>query len=96
MVPFLLPVLLAANVALAAWPGAARGYQALLAAQAAFYLLALAGARGPRWFPMPRAARLAYYLLAMNAAFVAGLVRVLAGRDQAVWRHAEEAASGTI
>lgn len=96
IVPLLLPVLLAANAVLAAAPGAAWGYRALLAAQAAFYLLALAGARRRPRFPAPRAARLAYYVLAMNAAFIAGLVRVLAGRDQAVWRHAEEAAPGTI
>jgi biofilm PGA synthesis N-glycosyltransferase PgaC len=96
IVPFCLPLLLAANAILALAPGGAAGYRVLLAAQMAFYALAFAGMRRRPPRPAPRLARAAYYVLAMNAAFVVGLVQVLAGRDQGVWRRAEEATQGTL
>ncbi|MGH9533431.1 MAG: glycosyltransferase family 2 protein [Terriglobales bacterium] len=94
--PFCLPLLLAANVVLALAPGAATGYRALLAAQVSFYALALVGMWRRPPYPAPRLARLAYYVLAMNAAFLVGLVQVLAGRDHRVWRRPEEATQGTL
>lgn len=94
--PFCLPVLLAANAILALAPGGAAGYRVLLAVQLAFYALALVGMGRRPSHPAPRLARIAYYVLAMNAAFVVGLVQVLAGRDQRVWRRPEEATQGTL
>jgi cellulose synthase/poly-beta-1,6-N-acetylglucosamine synthase-like glycosyltransferase len=81
--PFLLATALAANVAAAAAPGA-WGYRGLLAAQVAFYLLAIAGRVG-RAGPL-RAASHAYYFVAMNAALAVGLWRFVRGTQPATWR----------
>jgi cellulose synthase/poly-beta-1,6-N-acetylglucosamine synthase-like glycosyltransferase len=83
--PFLLAAALLANVALTAAPGA-WGYRAVLAAQLAFYALALLGrtrrlARGE----LQRAASLAHYFVGMNAALAVGFWRFLRGAQRATW-----------
>jgi hypothetical protein len=83
MAPFLLAGALAANVATALAPGA-WGYRALLAAQVAFYALALAGrVRGEG--PLGRTAAIAHYFVAMNAALAVGLWRFARGTQPAAW-----------
>jgi cellulose synthase/poly-beta-1,6-N-acetylglucosamine synthase-like glycosyltransferase len=83
MAPFLLAGALAANVATALAPGA-WGYRTLLAAQVAFYALALAGrVRGEG--PLGRTAAIAHYFVAMNAALAVGLWRFARGTQPAAW-----------
>jgi cellulose synthase/poly-beta-1,6-N-acetylglucosamine synthase-like glycosyltransferase len=83
--PFLLALALATNVVLAigSWP-----YAALLAAHAAFYLLALAGWRGVRWRGQ-RIASLAYYFVSMNLALAVGFFRFLFRTQRAAWQRTE-------
>jgi cellulose synthase/poly-beta-1,6-N-acetylglucosamine synthase-like glycosyltransferase len=81
--PFLLAVVLAANVVLAAEPGA-WGYRALLGAQLGFYGLALSGlARSAR---RTRAADVAHYFVSMNAALAVGFWRFARGSQAATWQ----------
>jgi cellulose synthase/poly-beta-1,6-N-acetylglucosamine synthase-like glycosyltransferase len=80
--PFLLAVALASNVGLAITEG--WGYRALLAAQLAFYALALLGRlRGAG--PLQRVASIAHYFVAMNAALAVGFWRFVRGAQPAAW-----------
>lgn len=93
--PLLLAVALAANLVLAAAPGA-WGYRAALTAQAGFYGLALAGRAGAAWLrgPARRLASLAHYFVSMNAALAVGLWRFLRGTQRAAWQRTERVARG--
>jgi cellulose synthase/poly-beta-1,6-N-acetylglucosamine synthase-like glycosyltransferase len=82
--PLLLAVALAANVAAASAPGA-WGYRVLLAAQLAFYALALAGRLGAPGGAR-RVASMAHYFVAMNAALAVGLWRFARGTQRAAWQ----------
>jgi cellulose synthase/poly-beta-1,6-N-acetylglucosamine synthase-like glycosyltransferase len=85
--PFLLAFALAANFHLAASPGAWL-YRGILAAQLAFYALALAGRLGAR---ASRAAANAHYFVAMNAALAVGLWRFVRGTQRAAWQRTARA-----
>ncbi len=85
--PFLLAVAFLANAAAAVEPGA-WGLRALLAAQLAFYALALAGRRGIAG-PLRRVASFAHYFVAMNAALAVGFWRFLRGTQTATWQRTE-------
>ncbi len=91
--PFLLAAALLANGALAGRPGA-WGYRALLVAQAAFYALAVAGWRGDVALarPLRRAASVAHYFVAMNAALAVGFWRFVRGTQAAAWRRTDRSA----
>lgn len=90
--PLLLAIAVLANGFLAARPGA-WGYRALFLAQAAFYGLAVAGGRGNAALgPLRRAASLAHYFVAMNAALAVGLWRFARGTQRATWRRTERPA----
>lgn len=89
--PFLLPLALVANVALAAGPGA-WGYRALLAAHAAFYVLALSAWRAASG-RSGRLARGALHFVAMNAALAVGFWRFVRGTQRAAWRRTERPAA---
>jgi cellulose synthase/poly-beta-1,6-N-acetylglucosamine synthase-like glycosyltransferase len=78
--PFLLGAALLANVPLALQSGA-WGWRLLLVLQATFYALAYAGRRGAGG----RAASLAHYFVAMNAALAVGAWRFLRGTQGAAW-----------
>ncbi|BDG07701.1 glycosyltransferase family 2 protein [Anaeromyxobacter paludicola] len=82
LTPFLLAGALVASAALAA--RGLLGYQALLAAQVAFYLLALGGRLGAGG-PARRLMSSAHYFVAMNAALAVGLWRFLRGTQAAAW-----------
>jgi cellulose synthase/poly-beta-1,6-N-acetylglucosamine synthase-like glycosyltransferase len=88
--PFLLALALVLNFWLVA-EGAGTTYRALLAAQLAFYGLALLGRRG---LPAPfrRIASLARYFLEMNGALAVGFWRFLRGTQRATWQRTERAA----
>jgi cellulose synthase/poly-beta-1,6-N-acetylglucosamine synthase-like glycosyltransferase len=92
LAPFLLAAALAANAAVAAAPGA-WGYRGLLGAQVAFYALALAGRAGAGG-PLRRAAAVAHYFVAMNAALAVGLWRFVRGTQPATWQRTPRAAGG--
>lgn len=64
-------------------------YRELLAAQAAFYALALAAALAPAGPRVPRPLRLAAMFAGMNAALLVGFVRCLLGRQAAGWSRTE-------
>lgn len=85
--PFLLAFALAGSAVLAVSPGAWL-HRALLAAQLAFYALALAGRRraGVR---VRRPASLAHYFVAMNVALAVGLWRFLRGTQRATWQRTD-------
>lgn len=86
--PFLMLALLAGSLALAAHPF----YATALAAQAAFYLWAAFGwhrgatpaSSGRHWGW--RSSRLAFYLLAMNAAFAIGFFHAVGRRGEVTWQ----------
>jgi cellulose synthase/poly-beta-1,6-N-acetylglucosamine synthase-like glycosyltransferase len=80
--PFLLAVAFALSFPLAIEGGL--GYAALLAAQLAFYGLALLGRAG-RAGPLRRVASIAHYFVAMNAALALGLWRFVRGTQSAAW-----------
>jgi cellulose synthase/poly-beta-1,6-N-acetylglucosamine synthase-like glycosyltransferase len=61
-------------------------YQVVLAMQVAFYSAALLGYLTRGSDRGLRIARLGYFLVAMNWAFVVGLYRCLAGRDGVKWQ----------
>jgi cellulose synthase/poly-beta-1,6-N-acetylglucosamine synthase-like glycosyltransferase len=80
--PLLLAVALALSVALALQGGVV--YPAVLAAQLAFYALALLGRTGAGG-PLRRVASLARYFVAMNAALAVGFWRFVRGTQSAAW-----------
>lgn len=82
LVPILLLTLLVCNVVLAA-SGAL--YAALLAGQAAFYLLAAFGWTRIRSGLPGGLASAAFYFVSMNAALFLGMLRFLSGSHDAVW-----------
>lgn len=63
-------------------------YRAMFLAQAAFYVLGVAGYLFRRQVGGIRYALIPYYLLAMHLAFLVGLVRVLSRRGEVGWRRA--------
>jgi len=83
LVPFLLPLLLVSNVALAREPL----YRGLLALQGG-----LLGLAGVGWLselqgrPSPRVARVPFYFYMINVAALAGCNRYLSGRQQVTWK----------
>ncbi len=81
LVPLLLPIMLVSNALLATAPL----YQALLAAQAVFYLFAVAGWLRVRSGKPAGMAGAAFYFVSMNLALLLGLLRLFGGRQQAVW-----------
>jgi cellulose synthase/poly-beta-1,6-N-acetylglucosamine synthase-like glycosyltransferase len=81
LAPIFLLAMLASSAALAARPL----YAALLAAQAGFYGLALAGWAQARRGAPSRLAGTAYYFCSMNLALLHGMCRYLSGRQKAVW-----------
>jgi cellulose synthase/poly-beta-1,6-N-acetylglucosamine synthase-like glycosyltransferase len=87
--PLLLALALAANFAAAGEPGA-WGLRALLAAQVAFYVLAVAGPHGLAG-PLRRVAALAHYFVAMNAALAVGFWRFARGTQAATWQRTDRA-----
>lgn len=87
--PFLLAIALAANAVLAAGEGA-WGYRALLLAQLGFYGLAVAGRAGAAGRAR-RAASLAHYFVAMNAALAVGFWRFVRGSQAATWQRTARA-----
>ncbi len=91
LVPVFLGVALALSIPLAAWgePLAV----ALLAAQLALYGLAAAGRAGVGG-PLRRAASVALYFVAMNAALAVGLWRFLRGTQRATWRRTDRSVPG--
>jgi cellulose synthase/poly-beta-1,6-N-acetylglucosamine synthase-like glycosyltransferase len=90
--PLLLAIALAANVALAAAPGA-WGFRAVLLVQLAFYLLAVAGRLGAAGRAR-RIALVAHYFVSMNAALAVGFWRFLRGSQAATWQRTERVAGG--
>jgi cellulose synthase/poly-beta-1,6-N-acetylglucosamine synthase-like glycosyltransferase len=86
--PLLLAVALAGSVPLAL--GGSWGFGALLAAQLAFYGLAVLGARGAAG-PLARAASLAHYFVGMNVALAAGFWRFVRGTQAPAWNRTERA-----
>jgi cellulose synthase/poly-beta-1,6-N-acetylglucosamine synthase-like glycosyltransferase len=91
LVPFFLPVALAASLPAAILGGFAM--KALLALQLAFYALALAGKLRLRG-PLRRPASLAHYFVSMNAALAAGFWRFLRGSQGAAWNRTRRSAPG--
>jgi cellulose synthase/poly-beta-1,6-N-acetylglucosamine synthase-like glycosyltransferase len=85
LVPFCLLAMALANVPLAAEPF----YRATLAAQAAFYGLALVGARLPGRRGAVRLLRLATLFSSMNLALFVGFFRWLSGRQRGAWARTE-------
>jgi cellulose synthase/poly-beta-1,6-N-acetylglucosamine synthase-like glycosyltransferase len=85
--PLLLALALAANFVAAGEPGA-WGLRALLAAQVAFYALAIAGRSGVSG-PLRRVAALAHYFVAMNAALAVGFWRFVRGTQPATWQRTD-------
>ncbi len=85
IVPFLLLVVLISNACLILNPL----YRLLFALQLLFYAWAIAGflvRRRPRRVPF---GRLAYFVTAMNLAYLVGFVRYVAGRAPATWQRVE-------
>jgi cellulose synthase/poly-beta-1,6-N-acetylglucosamine synthase-like glycosyltransferase len=89
--PALLGVAFASNLVAAGSVGA-WGYRLLLAVQLAFYALAIAGRHGVAG-PLRRAASLAYYFVAMNAALAVGFWRFVRGTQGAAWDRTERVGS---
>lgn len=87
--PFLLTVALAANAVLAGGEGA-WGYRALLLAQLGFYGLAVAGRVGAAGRAR-KAASIAHYFVAMNAALAVGFWRFARGTQAATWQRTARA-----
>jgi cellulose synthase/poly-beta-1,6-N-acetylglucosamine synthase-like glycosyltransferase len=87
--PFLLAVALASHVVLAAAPGA-WAYRALLLVHLAFYGLAAAGWMGSAGRAR-RAASVAHYFVAMNAALAVGFWRFARGTQAATWQRTARA-----
>lgn len=81
VVPFLLPLILLLNVALAGLPV----YQALLAAQVAFYALGAIGyqleQQGKKWKP----AYLPFFFCFLNYAALRGFFRFMGGKQAVTW-----------
>jgi cellulose synthase/poly-beta-1,6-N-acetylglucosamine synthase-like glycosyltransferase len=91
--PVLLLVLLASNLLLA-FGGT---YKLCLAAQLAFYALALAGAWAPAGGGKPmKVLRLTTMFAGMNAALLAGLWRWLRGSQKATWARTARTAEATL
>lgn len=90
VVPFLLPVLLATNIALAGQPL----YQLLLAGQLGLIGLATAGwalqGFGGRSF---RLAHVPFYFYMLNVAALSGFYRYVTGRQKVTWKRTGRAAS---
>jgi cellulose synthase/poly-beta-1,6-N-acetylglucosamine synthase-like glycosyltransferase len=82
MVPFLLIVLGLSN----AWIGPHGFYGVALIAQICFYTWACVGYLAHNNYRPRRILLLGYYVVAMNAAFLVGFVRVALKRDQAIWQ----------
>jgi cellulose synthase/poly-beta-1,6-N-acetylglucosamine synthase-like glycosyltransferase len=82
IVPFLLITLVITNCILLGHPF----YRAILAAQLLFYFWAAAGFVFGRRMRRFQYALVAYFLLAMNLAFLIGFIRFLAGRREATWQ----------
>ncbi|MFL5299095.1 MAG: glycosyltransferase family 2 protein, partial [Anaeromyxobacteraceae bacterium] len=80
--PFLLATVLALSLPLAIRHGLV--YRALLLGQLAFYGLALLGRTGAAG-PFRRAASIAHYFVAMNAALAVGFWRFLRGTQPSAW-----------
>jgi biofilm PGA synthesis N-glycosyltransferase PgaC len=82
MVPFLLIVLGLSN----AWIGPHGFYGVVLIAQICFYAWACVGYLAHNNYRPRRILLLGYYVVAMNAAFLVGFVRVALKRDQTIWQ----------
>jgi cellulose synthase/poly-beta-1,6-N-acetylglucosamine synthase-like glycosyltransferase len=93
MTPFLLAGALAASAAASVAPGA-WGLRAVLAAQLAFYGLALAGRARGSGGTVRRLATIAHYFVAMNAALAVGLWRFVRGTQSAAWQRTPRVAGG--
>jgi cellulose synthase/poly-beta-1,6-N-acetylglucosamine synthase-like glycosyltransferase len=93
--PGLLVAALAANVALAARPGA-WGYRALLGLQLAFYAVALVGGRAAAGARTPPLAAAAHHFVAMNAALAVGAWRFVRGSQRAAWERTERVQQGRV
>jgi cellulose synthase/poly-beta-1,6-N-acetylglucosamine synthase-like glycosyltransferase len=91
MTPLLLAIALLGSVAAAGAPDA-WGYRVLVAAQLAFYALALAGSRASAG-PLGRAASWAHYFVAMNVALAVGFWRFVRGTQRAAWQRTERTAA---
>ncbi|TAK35859.1 MAG: glycosyltransferase family 2 protein [Chloroflexota bacterium] len=90
VVPFLLPVLLLTNIALAYQPL----YQGLLALQ--LILVALAGAGwacGMLGMGSPRLTRVPFYFYMLNVAALVGFYRYISGRQKVTWTRTRRLAS---
>jgi cellulose synthase/poly-beta-1,6-N-acetylglucosamine synthase-like glycosyltransferase len=83
--PLLLGLCLAGTVALAVTPGA-WGYRLFLSGQLAFYVLAIAGLRQWGSGAIRRAASIAHYFVAMNAALAVGFWRFIRGTQRPTWQ----------
>ena len=82
LLPFMLIGLLASSACLSADPW----YRVAFVGQVAFYAWAAMGWCLRRRVAGMHFALMAYYLLAMHVAFLVGLARALAGRNEVVWR----------
>lgn len=82
IIPFLLIAVLVSNVFLLGLPL----YRVILALQVLFYLWAAAGflvRHRPARIPF---ARVGYFVVAMNVAYLVGFIRYLSGRGEATWQ----------
>jgi cellulose synthase/poly-beta-1,6-N-acetylglucosamine synthase-like glycosyltransferase len=89
VVPFLMMLALVLNVAVVSKGGSPIIYQALLAAQVAFYAAALLGWLLERREIKVKALFIPYYFCMMNYAVVRGIFRYLAGSQSAAWDKAQ-------
>lgn len=89
LAPLFLPLILLSNVALAL--GGSPVYAWLLAGQAAFYLLALAGYRFRARPIRVKGFFVPYYFTLMNLSVYAGFYRYLKGKQSVVWEKARRA-----
>lgn len=87
LTPLSFPLLFLSNTALVAG-GAGPVYRILLSGQAAFYLLALAGAYLSGRTGCPRALKIFHYILFMNYSVYLGFIRFLRGSQSATWEKA--------
>jgi cellulose synthase/poly-beta-1,6-N-acetylglucosamine synthase-like glycosyltransferase len=79
--PFFMLLMLTTNLLLLGSPW----YLQVLYFQLALYMLAFAGARVSRTFPLGRILRLAHMFLTMNAALFVGFFRWVAGSQRGTW-----------
>jgi hypothetical protein len=83
----LICVITSGLLAAAGW----RSYQALVAIQAAFYLLALLGLSGIRTIASSLPAKVAVYFTTTNAAALVAWIKYFAGVRQEIWAPSKRA-----